>query len=75
MEPNRYTERLPTEPGIYWNKDTTDLPTEHRIMHVIDRNGILMASHYNEGGLLTLGCYGRLWAGPICKPEAPEVTP
>lgn len=74
METNRYTECLPTEPGIYWN--SKGAPEDGSIISVVRGAwGNLIARRYEAEEYKWLDAFGPYWAGPICKPEAPEVTP
>lgn len=71
MEENRYTDRLPTDPGIYWN--STGAPEDDSIIVVIRGNrGNLIARRYDSNPHLWLESFGPYWAGPICKPEGSE---
>lgn len=76
METNRYTKGLPAEPGIYW---TTNGAGEETIVDVgctgyLADTPILKARRYGMLGYYwDITDFGPYWAGPICKPEAPEV--
>ncbi len=71
METNRYTECLPTEPGIYWNY-TTEYG-EGWIIEVMSVRGKLDGRLYGSDEYFArLDSFSPYWAGPICKPEAPE---